>query len=72
MLSQPEVVRLIVGLKLRSLRQARGLSYQRLALWERPFETIMSRPISFDVVLNNFKTSYFPAALLIPEAALAE
>jgi transcriptional regulator with XRE-family HTH domain len=51
---------------------ARELGFQQMRLAERPFETIMRKPVSFDVVLNNFKASYFAAALLIPEDALAE
>lgn len=51
---------------------AREIGFQQMELSDRPFETIMRRPVSFDVVLNNFKASYFAAALLIPEDALAE
>ncbi len=51
---------------------ARELGFQQMELTDRPFETIMRRPVSFDVVLNNFKASYFAASLLIPEDALAE
>lgn len=51
---------------------ARELGFQYLNLTERPYTTAMQQPVSFDVVLNNFKASYFAAALLIPEGTLVE
>ena len=51
---------------------ARELGFQYLRLEARPFTTVMQQPRSFDVVLNNFKASYFAAALLIPEDNLVE
>ena len=46
---------------------ARELGFQFLALTERPYETVSKRSESFDMMLNNFKASYFGVALLMPE-----
>ncbi len=46
---------------------ARELGFQFLALTERPYETVSRRSESFDMMLNNFKASYFGVALLMPE-----
>ncbi len=51
---------------------ARELGYIHLQLTDRPYVMAMRNPTSFEMVLNNFKASYFAAALLIPEGALIE
>ncbi|MFY8003349.1 MAG: helix-turn-helix domain-containing protein, partial [Chitinophagaceae bacterium] len=50
----------------------RELGFQYLQLTPRPFETIVQQPESFDVLLNNFKASYFASALLMPEDKITE
>lgn len=51
---------------------ARELGFQVLEITLRPYETMLRHASSFDLLLNNFKASYFAASLLIPEAQLAE
>ncbi|WP_158267102.1 XRE family transcriptional regulator [Chitinophaga niastensis] len=51
---------------------ARELAFQFLDITLRPFETIVQQPSSFDQLLNNFRASYFAAALLIPEDYFVE
>jgi transcriptional regulator with XRE-family HTH domain/predicted transcriptional regulator len=51
---------------------ARELGFQVLGTGLRPYETMVQHASSFDLLLNNFKASYFAASLLIPEADLAE
>ncbi|HVI46380.1 MAG TPA: XRE family transcriptional regulator [Chitinophaga sp.] len=51
---------------------ARELGFQFLGITLRPYETIVQRPSSFDLLLNNFRASYFAAALLIPEEHVVE
>lgn len=46
---------------------ARELGFQFLQMKERPYETIIQESASFDILLNNFRASYFAAALFIPE-----
>lgn len=46
---------------------AKELGYQYLTLNERSFETNLNKEASFEKLLNNFKASYFAAALLLPE-----
>lgn len=50
----------------------RELAFQYLQLELRPLETILQSPSSFDVLLNNFKASYFSSAILMPEDSFAE
>lgn len=50
----------------------RELAFQFLQLNPRPYETILQRPSSFEVLLNNFKASYFTSAILMPEDIFAE
>ncbi|MEM8892576.1 MAG: ImmA/IrrE family metallo-endopeptidase [Bacteroidota bacterium] len=45
----------------------RELGFQLLKFKERPFETRILKIDSFEKLLNNFKASYFSAALLIDE-----
>lgn len=51
---------------------ARELAFQFMNITLRPAETIVQQASSFDLLLNNFKASYFAAALLIPEDYFAE
>src|SRR5690606_24799018 len=51
---------------------ARELAFQFMHITLRPAETIVQHASSFDLLLNNFKASYFAAALLIPEDYFAE
>ena len=45
----------------------RELGFQFLSLTDRPYETVYRGSKSFETILNNFKASYFSAALLMPE-----
>ncbi|PSK90735.1 helix-turn-helix transcriptional regulator [Taibaiella chishuiensis] len=51
---------------------ARELGFQALDISLRPYETMLRHASSFDLLLNNFRASYFAASLLVPEAQLAE
>lgn len=51
---------------------ARELGFQVLDMELRPYETMLQHASSFDLLLNNFKASYFAASLLIPEEHLVE
>lgn len=51
---------------------ARELAFHFLNLDPRPLETILLHPASFEVLLNNFKASYFASALLMPEDHITE
>lgn len=51
---------------------ARELAFQSLQIQPRPYETAMHKFDSFEMVLNNFKASYFSNALLIPEDSITE
>ena len=44
---------------------AKELGFQHLMLEERAFETQLNKEASFEKLLNNFKASYFAAALLM-------
>ncbi|MEM6525326.1 MAG: helix-turn-helix domain-containing protein [Bacteroidota bacterium] len=46
---------------------AREVAYQVLSLRERPLETPPQREYNFETILNNYKASYFAAALIMPE-----
>lgn len=46
---------------------ARELAFQFLGFKERPFTTMIILSASFEMLLNNFKASYFASALLMPE-----
>ena len=50
----------------------RELGFQYLKLAPRPFETVYTGSESFEMMLNNFKASYFAAALLMPEEHFVE
>lgn len=49
---------------------SRELAFQYLKLAERPLETRILDINSFEILYNNFKASYFAAALLMPEDAI--
>lgn len=51
---------------------ARELGFHHLDLKDRPTQTVLERDSSFEKLLNNYKASYFSAALLLPEANLVE
>lgn len=51
---------------------AKEIGYQYLELSERSFETNLNKEASFEKLLNNFKASYFAAALLMPAKDFAE
>lgn len=51
---------------------ARELGFQFMKLKERPLETPPQQEYQFDQVLNNYKASYFSAALLMPEEEVVE
>ena len=51
---------------------ARELAFQFLQIQDRSYETIIQKSASFDVLLNNFKASYFAVALMVPEEELAD
>ncbi len=51
---------------------ARELGFQALDITLRPYETMLRHASSFDLLLNNFRASYFAASLLVPEARLAQ
>lgn len=46
---------------------AREAGFQFLQFTERPYETVSRHSGTFDIMLNNFKASYFAVALLMPE-----
>ena len=45
----------------------RELGFQVLGLKERPAETPPQKAYGFEAILNNYKASYFSAALILPE-----
>ncbi|MFN7115344.1 MAG: helix-turn-helix domain-containing protein [Saprospiraceae bacterium] len=45
----------------------REIAFQYLQLEERPYETVLRKAETFDILLNNFKASYFSSALLMSE-----
>jgi transcriptional regulator with XRE-family HTH domain len=51
---------------------AREIAFHYLGITDRPFETIIQHSNSFDILLNNFKASYFAVALLMPEENFVE
>ncbi len=51
---------------------AREIAFQYLNITDRPYETIIQHSDSFDMLLNNFKASYFAVALLMPEENFVE
>ncbi len=48
----------------------RECGYQYLHITERPLESSVIEPISFEHILNNFRASYFAGATLIPRQDL--
>jgi predicted transcriptional regulator len=50
----------------------REIAFQFLSLTDRPYETVYRGSKSFETILNNFKASYFSAALLMPEEHFVE
>jgi transcriptional regulator with XRE-family HTH domain len=50
----------------------REIAFQYLGITDRPYETIIQHSSSFDMLLNNFKASYFSVALLMPEENFVE
>lgn len=51
---------------------ARELGFQFLNLKDRPYETIIQKAETFEKLYNNFKASYFGAALLMDEQELTK
>ncbi len=51
---------------------AREIGFHALGITDRPFETNIQHSDSFDMLLNNFKASYFAVALLMPEDNFTE
>ncbi len=51
---------------------AREIAFHYLGITDRPYETIIQHSDSFDMLLNNFKASYFAVALLMPEENFTE
>lgn len=51
---------------------AREIAFQFLNITERPYETKLQHSNSFEILLNNFKASYFAVALLMPEEKVVE
>ena len=49
---------------------AKEIGFQELALKERAHYSVWNKVDTFDKILNNFKTSYFAGALLIPRTEL--
>jgi len=50
----------------------REIAFQHLKLSPRPYETIVQSLASFEILLHNFKASYFSNALLMPEDKFIE
>jgi transcriptional regulator with XRE-family HTH domain len=50
----------------------REIAFTYLHITDRPYETIIQHSDSFDMLLNNFKASYFSVALLMPEENFVE
>ncbi|MFK7905570.1 MAG: helix-turn-helix domain-containing protein [Chitinophagales bacterium] len=48
----------------------RELAFQYLQIKERPYETRILKATTFELLLNNFRASYFSAALLMDEIEL--
>ncbi|MFI5128770.1 MAG: helix-turn-helix domain-containing protein [Chitinophagales bacterium] len=51
---------------------AREIAFHYLGITDRPYETIIRHSDSFDMLLNNFKASYFAVAVLMPEENFTE
>src|SRR5688500_17394764 len=50
----------------------REIAFQYMNITHRPYETIIQHSDSFEMLLNNFKASYFSVALLMPEENFVE
>jgi len=50
----------------------REIAFQFLGITDRPYETNIQHSDSFDMLLNNFKASYFASAALMPEETFVE
>ncbi len=50
----------------------RELGFEVLALNQRPMETPPQKSYSFEAILNNYRASYFSAALIMPEKSVIE
>ncbi len=50
----------------------REIGFQYMDIVLRPYETVSRHSDSFDMLLNNFKASYFAVALLMPEENFVE
>lgn len=50
----------------------REIAFQYLKLTPRHYETMLQSPASFEVLLNNFKASYFSSALIMPQTIFKE
>ncbi len=50
----------------------REIGFQYMDILLRPFETVSHHSDSFDMLLNNFRASYFAVALLMPEENFVE
>jgi len=50
----------------------REIAFQYMNIIQRPYETIIQHSDSFEMLLNNFKASYFSVALLMPEENFVE
>jgi XRE family transcriptional regulator, fatty acid utilization regulator len=51
---------------------ARELGFQFFEFKERPYETVIQKAESFEVLFNNFKASYFASAFLLNENDIVE
>jgi len=51
---------------------AKEIGFQYMQLTERPYETELSKEASFEKLLNNFKASYFAAALMMDESSMVK
>ncbi|GAB4249881.1 MAG: hypothetical protein Tsb0034_29200 [Ekhidna sp.] len=49
---------------------SKEIGFELLMIKERAYETVLEKEASFEKLLNNFKASYFSAALLMPAAAI--
>ncbi|MFT5640363.1 MAG: transcriptional regulator with XRE-family HTH domain/Zn-dependent peptidase ImmA (M78 family) [Cyclobacteriaceae bacterium] len=51
---------------------AKEIGFHFLKITERPYETMLNKEASFEKLLNNFKASYFAAALLLDAKELVK
>ncbi|MDP1841827.1 MAG: helix-turn-helix domain-containing protein [Sediminibacterium sp.] len=51
---------------------SREIAFQYLSITHRPYETISRHSSSFEMILNNFRASYFAVALLMLEEKFVE